>query len=197
MEKTPGLRADATRNRAKILQSARDLITAHGPQIGMDEIARSAGVAVGTLYRHFPTKNALVNAIMIEIEAGVVAGLEEAVARIEGGGSALAEIELMLRRLAVDMADDRALRAVATRIGAYSPDNVRRHADAALGRMVAAAHAAGALRPDVTSEDIGLLIGTMPGAEVPEPARRRWVELTLRSIVSAPVQEGSPGGSPS
>ncbi|WP_242903410.1 TetR/AcrR family transcriptional regulator [Actinomadura terrae] len=192
MERTPGLRADATRNRAKILRAARDLITAHGPQIGMDEIARSAGVAVGTLYRHFPTKNALVNAIMIEIEAGVVAGLEEAVARIEAGGGALREIELLLHRLAVDLADDRAMRAVATRIGAYSPDNVRLHGEVALARMVAAAHAAGALRPDVTPEDLGLLIGTMPGAEMPEPARRRWVELTLRSITPSPAQDGTP-----
>lgn len=56
-------RADARRNRARILDAARTVLAEHGVEAGMDEIARRADVGVGTLYRHFPTKDALVEAI--------------------------------------------------------------------------------------------------------------------------------------
>lgn len=65
------------------------------------------------------------------------------------------------------------------RLGAYSPENVQRLADAALRRMVDEARAEGGLGPDVTVEDLGLLIVTMPGGEAPESVRRRWAELAF------------------
>ncbi|GHE98783.1 helix-turn-helix domain-containing protein [Streptomyces griseoluteus] len=53
------------RNPTKILTAAGEQTTAHGPEVGMDEIASAAGVAVGTLYRHFPTKTDLVAALEV------------------------------------------------------------------------------------------------------------------------------------
>lgn len=57
-------RADAVRNRKKILTVASEQITAHGPGAGMDGIAAAAGVAVGTHHRHFPTKTDLIAAVV-------------------------------------------------------------------------------------------------------------------------------------
>ena len=58
-----GQRADARRNRAKVLEAARHQLAEHGLDTQVDEIAREAGVGVGTVYRHFPTKEALFEAL--------------------------------------------------------------------------------------------------------------------------------------
>src|SRR4029078_11259981 len=57
------LRADAQRNVAKLLDAAREAFAAHGPNASLDDIARAAGVGAGTLYRHFPTRLALLDAV--------------------------------------------------------------------------------------------------------------------------------------
>src|ERR1700730_10008019 len=60
----PTLRADARRNRERIMCSARELFAREGPQAQMDEVAAQAGGGVGTVYRHFPTKEALLTAMV-------------------------------------------------------------------------------------------------------------------------------------
>ena len=76
------VRADAVRNREKIIAAAREQITRLGPDTAMDTIAAAAGVAVGTLYRHFPTKADLVDAIVEEHLEIMVTEVEAAA----GGG---------------------------------------------------------------------------------------------------------------
>lgn len=60
------LRADAARNRAKVLEAARAAFAEHGAEAQMEDVARRAGVGVGTVYRHFPTKEALAEALVEE-----------------------------------------------------------------------------------------------------------------------------------
>ena len=60
------LRADARRNRERILEAARYACAEHGSSVQMDDVARRAGVGVGTVYRHFPTKDALIEALVCE-----------------------------------------------------------------------------------------------------------------------------------
>jgi AcrR family transcriptional regulator len=66
-------RADARRNRAKIVEAAQGCFAETGLETQMDDIARRAGVGVGTLYRHFPTKDALVQAIVHDHMASMAA----------------------------------------------------------------------------------------------------------------------------
>src|SRR4051812_4544447 len=61
------LRADARRNRERVLEAARAVFAEHGRDAQMDDVARRAGVGVGTVYRHFPTKEALVAALALDL----------------------------------------------------------------------------------------------------------------------------------
>jgi AcrR family transcriptional regulator len=73
-------RADAQRNRERLLEAAKAAFTEAGPETSLDEIARRAGVGIGTLYRHFPTRDAMVEAVYrreVEQLAGAAARLLE------------------------------------------------------------------------------------------------------------------------
>lgn len=85
------MRADATRNRDKIVESARRIFKSRGFDAPLDDIAKDAGVGPGTLYRHFPTRDALVDAVMQAWADRVDDALGKALA--EGGTSR----ELLLR----------------------------------------------------------------------------------------------------
>lgn len=64
-EPNPPMRADARRNRERVLAAAQEAFGSSGLQVGLDEIARQAGVGAGTVYRHFPTKESLFEAIVL------------------------------------------------------------------------------------------------------------------------------------
>ncbi|MCW2902663.1 MAG: kstR 4 [Streptosporangiaceae bacterium] len=181
-----GLRADAARNRARILEATRVQIASHGPSAGMDQIAQAAGVAVGTLYRHFPTKADLIAAAMADRTRRVVESVEIAVERVHGGGRALEEIAGVLTPLIDVSGEDRAVKTAAAALGINGDDQAgeRMRARAGLARLIAAAHDAGDLHPDVTSDDIALLLTTMPGDEIDLCARDRWLELMLRGLTA-------------
>lgn len=74
------MRADARRNRERIVETARRHFFAHGRDVPLDDIARAAGVGPGTLYRHFPTRDALVDACMGAWEEDVAQAVETALA---------------------------------------------------------------------------------------------------------------------
>ena len=84
------LRADARRNRESILRTAARHFASHGVNTSLDEIARDAGVGPGTLYRHFPTREALLAATLADKQAAVLARADAARA-IAASDAALAE----------------------------------------------------------------------------------------------------------
>jgi AcrR family transcriptional regulator len=172
------MRADAIRNRAKILEAARTEIAEHGPDVGMEVIAGTAGVAVGTLYRHFPTKTDLVGAVLAEYVEQITVEAESARDHArEGGGSPLAVLVSFLREVIRISALNAAAKSAAPALGAAADIDETRAA-AALSELIDMGIAAGQVRRDLSVTDIYMLISAAP-LDQPEPVRERWAALVL------------------
>ncbi|ONK15363.1 TetR/AcrR family transcriptional regulator [Streptomyces sp. MP131-18] len=175
------LRADARRNRARVLAVAIDTFAAEGMSVPVHEIARRAGVGTGTVSRHFPTKEALYEAIV-----------RERVGQIVGDGRALLEhgdpaegFFAFFRLMAEQGAADRGLaeglagvgfdmEAAAAR-GGYDVTGVWRE-------LLARAQRAGAVRGDVEVADVKALLSGCVARERsgPEPAARERMIAIVR-----------------
>ncbi|MFC4063628.1 TetR/AcrR family transcriptional regulator [Actinoplanes subglobosus] len=180
------LRADAIRNRAKILTAASEQISTHGIDIGMDEIATAAGVAVGTLYRHFPNKTELVAAVVADFFHRVADDADAANQRVAQGARALDEITGFLRRVIEDAAINHAAKAALSALGARPGDPAAEQRSAtAVTSMIKAGQAAGDIHPDVTVDDLYLLVESAPTGR-PPAARSRWLDLVLPGLTTHP-----------
>jgi AcrR family transcriptional regulator len=147
-------RADAVRNRERLLEAAAAVFSAGGPDASLEAVARRAGVGIGTLYRHFPTREALFEAVYRH-EVDQLGDLAEQLAREEA-----APVDALRRWLHANV------RLVATKRGmlaalaiaahgsselfAYSSDRLTR----AVGTLLERGVAAGDLRADITPGDL-------------------------------------------
>src|SRR4051795_1664784 len=166
------LRADARRNRERILAAARGACAAHGPNVQIDDVARIAGVGVGTVYRHFPTKDALIEALVAEKFRITIDNLRAAL-EIEDPWEAFAA---GLRTNAEVMAADAGLRDALIRLGpaARHSDDDRAEVHALATRLSERAQTAGVVREDVTADDVGsLMAGLSTSMAHPEVDWRR------------------------
>lgn len=176
------LRADAARNRNKILEAAERQIVLDGPDARMEVIAEAAGVAVGTLYRHFPTKDALVAAVVETHVAQIMAEIEATAARIEAGSDPLEEFSRFLLGTVELAASNKAAKAAAKALGAQY--DITANTDrglAAMHRIIEECRRTGRLRPDFGAEDFYLLFSTIP-VDQPPKLRERWLELVLKGV---------------
>jgi AcrR family transcriptional regulator len=162
------LRADARRNRARIIDSAREVFAEFGAEAQIDDVARRAGVGVGTVYRHFPTKEALMAEIVREKFRVMAVNACEA---LERDGEPFAVFADLLRTNAELCARDAGVQEAITGYG----ESVWVYAQAELqelyvptAELIARAQRAGSMRPDVTVDDIPMLMcgvsATMPHA---------------------------------
>jgi AcrR family transcriptional regulator len=153
------LRADARRNLARVLDVAGECFAERGLEVSVDEIARRAGVGHGTVFRHFPTKDALVAAVLQEQLREVVAVARDALERPDPGPA----FEEFFRHIAAAYEQNRCL-IEGVELVAGTPE--KEELVAAVRELVARAQAAGALRRDVSADDVLVLVPT--AARFPE-----------------------------
>jgi AcrR family transcriptional regulator len=181
-------RADAARNREKILAAARDQIATRGLAAGMDEIAASAGVAVGTLYRHFPNKGDLVAAVLADYISTVADETEAALRRAEARETRpIDEITTLLGNIFQSSVTDGAIKAAAGALGENHPATIEdeQRSAAALAELLKLGKADDDIHPDVTVDDVYLLFSTAP-SDQPRAARCRWITLVLPGLTTHP-----------
>jgi AcrR family transcriptional regulator len=149
---TKTMRADAVRNREALLAAARQCFARDGDAAGMEEVAAAAGVGIGTLYRHFPTKSDLVHALFTERLAEFAELADPA-----HPGSPWDRLVTTIRAIVQTQSVNRALSDAPTcEIAATRPElrTVRDQLTLNIGSLMAGARASGELRPDVGVDDV-------------------------------------------
>jgi AcrR family transcriptional regulator len=216
------LRADARNNRARILAAARDVFVEQGPGAPLEDISRRAGTGIATLYRRFPDRQALMQAVVIDALHRTAEEARRAAAEETDPFAALARY--MHRALDVRIAA--VIPALLDEISLTDEDTVRARQEGIqiIQDLIERAQRAGTLRPDITFGDIGLLIvrlsRPLPGSfprEVSDELGHRHLDVVidglrttaergrlagpglsyedLRQIQSAPLWTGRPGTS--
>lgn len=152
------LRADARRNRERILAAAVEVFARDGAEAQMDDVASHAGVGVGTLYRHFPTKDALVAELVRQKLRRLAAVMSEAIDHEGDPGEAL---ERSLREAAAQASQDTCMQEIYSSLGpeifsAVEPE--QRELNAAAAELIRRAKDAGAVREDLDVSDVEMLM---------------------------------------
>ena len=147
------LRADAQRNRERILEVARETFAQEGLGVTVDLIAERANVGVGTFYRHFPNKEALATAILASRLESLIEEAEGLEGSPDPGQAFFAFLRLMAERSSADMALADAFTEAGYDVKLGSAQFKERLLEA-IGRMLQRAQQSGAVRPDLTSSDV-------------------------------------------
>lgn len=191
----PRLRKDAQRSRELVLEAAKNLFAARGVEVGFDEIARRAGVGVGTVYRRFPCREALVEALFAEkllrVKQTAAAALEIPdpwQALVWFCESCISEQQCdrgLTQVLASGGVDTDSLGDLREQIGAAVDDVVRRAQDA------------GVVRADLAYSDLAVTLHVLSRMSVEgSEVWRRYLALFLDSIRTRSGQDELPGPPP-
>jgi AcrR family transcriptional regulator len=179
------LRQDAARNRERLITAAREVLRRRGVDAPLDEIAREAGVAIGTLYNHFPNRGDLVDAALAPLAERAV-DLAERAARSEDPWQAFAM--LMEDTCELFVADRGYAGIYRSRIpGTPVIAAAQQRLSALKGDIMTRAQRAGLLRPDIVASDLALLtwgiVGTVDATrDVAPDAWRRHLALLLDGL---------------
>jgi len=174
------LRSDALRNHERILAAARDVLGECGADASIEDIAARAGVGVGTVYRRFASKDALIDELLRLVMAQLGTAADRALARPDGHG-----LEELLRAFGQSFAEH----------ARYANLMLEREPDAKSSLQIRAAIAgltgravrAGAIRPDITAADVLALISGMRGlvqaeADLAPDAWQRFLDIHLAGM---------------
>jgi AcrR family transcriptional regulator len=189
------LRADARRNRDAILAAAHEVFAEFGREAQIDDVAKRANVGVGTVYRHFPTKEQLLEALAAEQFTAVAQLAREAVDR-DDAWEAFCDL---LTQAAERLSSDRALSEVI----AMAPDAMasvcaaREDLRASAAILLRRAQEAGQVRPDVSADDVPMLMcgvgSAMHSGVAAQGAWRRHLRIVLDGLRADAATEPLPG----
>jgi len=198
------LRRDAERNRQRILHAAAQVFTQRGLDATLDDVARHAGVGVGTVYRRFPDKETLVGELFQDRIDALVAVAEQACAAPDPWQGLVSFLEYA----AASMAGDLGMRQLMM-FATYGKDRVayaREQMRPVVSKLVERAQATGALRPDFSATDVPLIaymlasVGEYAGPVQPDLWRRYLaliidgMRATTGDMTGLPVPALSPEG---
>ncbi|NUP26821.1 MAG: TetR/AcrR family transcriptional regulator [Nocardia sp.] len=183
-------RADARRNREKLLDAARAAFTGADTAVPLETVARAAGVGIGTLYRHFPTREALVEAVY----AAELDDVTRSPATLLADHAPDIALRVWMDRYARFVATKRGLVGVLRAggsTGSITTPATRERITAAIGTLLAAGARAGSLRADTDPADItALLLGVFLGTAADDTPGRTG---RLLDLVVAALRPAAPG----
>jgi AcrR family transcriptional regulator len=185
------LRRDAERNRQRILAAAAEVFTEHGLDATLDEVARAAGVGVGTVYRRFPDKESLVSELFRDRIDALVTVAEEACAAADPWQGLVSYLEYVAAALAGDLG----LRQLMM-FGTYDRDQVcyaRDRMRPVISKLVERAQASGDLRPDFQATDVKMIAFMLASiaeyaASVTPEVWRRYLAMLIDGL--RPARDG-------
>ena len=188
------LRADAQRNREQLIAAAARTFVADGPDVPMEEIAREAGVGVGTLYRRFADRESLMVAVAQTSLEGLLTRVRAAAEEEQLAWDALVRSMSYLRELKLSLPSADPLPPALSSAVRADPTvrRLRQDLDAFTERLVAAAQAEGTLRADVGAGDVVRLFALVyraaptPGHPAAEQATERAVAVLLDGLRTGP-----------
>ncbi|WP_189855187.1 TetR/AcrR family transcriptional regulator [Streptomyces poonensis] len=190
-------RADARRNRERLLVAARAAFAAHGTDASLEDVAKRAGVGIGTLYRHFPNRHALLSAVFADAAEQLLARSRELLVDPEPCAALVAWLREMISHAGEYRGLSRALMAVSS---SASPDRGSELARCggpireAGGALLTRAQEAGAVRAEVRIGDLLQLTHAIALAaeETPDDPglADRLLTLTLSGLRAYPALDG-------
>ncbi|MGD0452989.1 MAG: helix-turn-helix domain-containing protein [Solirubrobacteraceae bacterium] len=187
------LRADAQRNRERIMSAGRELFAREGAQAQMDEIAAHAGVGIGTVYRHFPTKDALLTAMVRDRfqEFAQIATLAEDIP------DPLEALESVMRSSAEAVEGDMGFQLAmmgSNQLEWEGIDEQKAALAKVVTRIIRRAIAAGAVREGLSFDDFAMIMCGITSTMYFQPGSANWrrhLELILHGLC-APARDREP-----
>ena len=179
----PAMRRDAVRNYQRILDAAREVLDESGANASMEQIAARAGVGVGTVYRRFASKDALIDELLRLALEQLVAAARQALSRTDGHG-----LRELLHAFGQSFADHS--RYASLLLDRPADPSAARQILTAINELTTRAAAAGTISPDITAADVLALIwatrGLVQAAGDTAPADwRRFLDIHLAGMRTA------------
>lgn len=178
------MRADARRNRERLVSAAREVFGEQGAGASMEAIAKHAGVGVGTLYRHFPNRFDIVEAVYQDDVEELVRAAEQATEELEPWEAVETFFEAFLRYAKTKQAMLSELQQAFEK----NPElrsRMRERIDAAFDLVVDRAKEAGVVREDVNGHDLTQLVSPIcTNASIPDDQMRRLIKMILDGLAA-------------